>query len=230
MLHVEKCDCVRKKDKKYFLFSTLDTCYVLLDTYLMTWVIIGLGNPDEEYARTRHNTGRMMVQKFSENHGFSEWKEEKKSRSFIARGMVGKAIAVAVVPNTYMNKSGFAAAHYITSVKAAEKLVVVYDDLDLPLGTIKISFDRGSGGHKGIESIAAALKTKRFVRIRIGISREGKDGTAKKPQGEDEVEKFILGEFKADEMTLLKNVFKKASEAVEAIIGEGREVAMNRFN
>ncbi|OHB20129.1 MAG: hypothetical protein A2854_04930 [Parcubacteria group bacterium RIFCSPHIGHO2_01_FULL_56_18] len=196
----------------------------------MTWVIIGLGNPDEEYARTRHNAGRMAVQKFAQKHGLSEWKEEPKAKSFIARGLVGKEITVAVVPNTYMNKTGSAAAHYIKSVKAAEKLVAVYDELDLPLGTIKISFDRGSGGHKGIESISTALKTKRFVRIRIGISREGKDGAAKKPQGDADVEKYILGEFKADEMEQLKGIFKRVSEALECIVTEGREIAMNRFN
>jgi PTH1 family peptidyl-tRNA hydrolase len=196
----------------------------------MTWVIIGLGNPDEEYVRTRHNAGRMAVQKFAEKKSFSEWKEEPKARSFIARGLVGKAIAVAVLPNTYMNKSGLSAAHYIKSVKGAEKLVAVYDELDLPLGTIKISFDRGSGGHKGIESIATTLKTKRFVRIRIGISREGKDGVANKPQGDADVEKYILGEFKADEMDQLKGIFKRVSEALECIISEGREIAMNRFN
>lgn len=201
----------------------------------MTWVIIGLGNPDEEYARTRHNTGRMAVQKFAEKKGFSEWKEEPKAKSFIARGLIGKAITVAVLPNTYMNKTGSAAAHYIKparpgSVKAAEKLLAVYDDLDLPLGTIKISFDRGSGGHKGIESISTALKTKRFVRIRIGISRAGKDGVAKKPQGDADVEKYILGEFKADEMEQLKGIFKRVSEALECIVSNGREIAMNKFN
>lgn len=204
------------------MFSVYDTG--------MTWVIIGLGNPDEEYAHTRHNAGRMAVQKFAEKKGFSEWKEEAKARSFFARGLVGKAIAVAVLPNTYMNKTGIAAAHYIKSMKAAEKLIAVYDDLDLPLGTLKISFDRGSGGHKGIESIAAAVKTKRFVRIRIGISREGKDGAAKKPKGEEDVEKFILGEFKADEMQQLKTVFKRVSEAIETIANEGREIGMNTFN
>lgn len=196
----------------------------------MTWVLIGLGNPDEEYARTRHNAGRMAVQKFAQKFGFSEWKEEKKSRSFIARGLVNKAVAAAVLPNTYMNKTGSAAAHYIKTQKAAEKLIALYDDLDLPLGKMKISFDRGSGGHKGIESIATAIKTKRFIRIRIGISREDKDGAAKKPQGEDEVERFILGEFKADEMAQLKTIFKRVSDALETIIVEGREVAMNRFN
>ncbi len=196
----------------------------------MAWVVLGLGNPDEEYARTRHNTGRMAVQKFSEKHSFSEWKDDSKSKSFIGRGLVSRILTLLVLPNTYMNKSGSAASHYIKSVKGAEKLIVVYDDLDLPLGSMKVSFDRGSGGHKGIDSIARALKTRRFVRIRIGISPLHASGVAKKPDGEKNVEKFILGEFTAEEMTILKSIFKKTSEAIEAIMEEGREIAKNRFN
>ncbi len=195
----------------------------------MTWVIIGLGNPDEEYARTRHNAGRMAVQKFVDTHAFSDWKEDKKSRSHISRGLVEKAVVLAAVPNTYMNKSGTAAAYYIKNVKAAEKMIAVYDDLDLPLGSIKISFDRGSGGHKGIDSIIRTLKTRRFIRIRIGISKKIASGI-KKPQGEADVEKFILGEFKVDEMAELKTIFKRVSGALESIIRDGREVAMNQFN
>lgn len=196
----------------------------------MTWVILGLGNPDEEYARTRHNAGRMAVQKFAEVHGFSDWKDEKKAKSFVARGRVGNSLALLLLPNTYMNKSGLAAAYYIKSVKAAEKLIVAYDDLDLPLGTIKISFDRGSGGHKGIDSIMRSLKTRRFVRVRIGISPVGVNGGTRKPQGEEKVEKFILGDFSKDDMVHLKKVFKRTSDAIHAIVNDGREVAMNLYN
>ena len=196
----------------------------------MTWVIIGLGNPDEEHVRTRHNTGRMALEYFAKKKDLGDWKEDKKSRGFVVRGAIGKALAVCVLPNTYMNKSGSAAVHYIKSMKAAEKLVVVYDDLDLPFGTMKISFDRGSGGHKGIESIARAVKTKRFVRVRIGISRANKKGEPMKPQGEKDVEKFILGEFSSAEFAQLKDIFKRSSEAIEGIILEGREKAMNVFN
>lgn len=196
----------------------------------MTWVIVGLGNPDEEHVRTRHNAGRMAVEYFAKKNDFGEWKEDKKSRSFVVRGATGKHLAVCVLPNTYMNKSGSAAAHYVKSVKAAEKLVVVYDELDMPFGSIKISFDRGSGGHKGIESIARALKTKRFVRIRIGISRVNGKGEVQKPQGERDVEKFILGEFSVAEFSQLKDIFARANDAIAAIITEGREKAMNTFN
>lgn len=196
----------------------------------MTWVIVGLGNPDEEHVRTRHNAGRMAVEYFAKKNAFGEWKEDKKSKSFVVRGALGKQLAVCVLPNTYMNKSGSAVVHYIKSVKVAEKLVVVYDDLDLPIGTIKVSFDRGSGGHRGIESIARAVKTKRFVRVRIGISRVNAKGETQKPQGEKDVERFILGEFSSDEFSDLKVVFKRVTEALGAIVSEGRERAMNEFN
>ncbi len=196
----------------------------------MTWVIVGLGNPDEEHVRTRHNAGRMALEYFAKQKQFGEWKEDRKSKSFIVRGAIGRALAVCVLPNTYMNKSGAAVMHYIKSVKAAEKLIVVYDELDLPFGTIKISFDRGSGGHRGIESIARTLKTKRFIRIRVGISRVNGKGETEKPRGESDVEKFILGEFSSAEFAQLKDVYKKSAQAVETILLEGREKAMNAFN
>ena len=196
----------------------------------MTWVLVGLGNPDEEYAHTRHNAGRMAVQKFAEKKSFSDWKDEKKPQAFVARGRIGKSLALAVLPNTYMNKSGISAAYYVKNVKAAEKLIVAYDELDLPLGTIKLSFNRGSGGHKGIESIAKALKTRAFMRIRIGISPLGAKGVAKKPQGEEKVEKFILGDFSKDDTKELAKLFKRVSDAIEMTVTEGRERAMNVFN
>ncbi len=196
----------------------------------MTWVVVGLGNPDEEHVRTRHNAGRQALEYFAKKKDLGEWKEDKKSDSFVVRGAVGKALTVCVLPNTYMNKSGSAVMRYVKSVKSAEKLVVVYDDLDLPFGGMKISFDRGSGGHGGIESIMRAIKTKRFTRIRIGISRVNGKGEPQKPQGERDVEKFILGEFSSAEFSQLKDIFKRAAEGIETIILEGREKAMNAFN
>ena len=196
----------------------------------MSWVIVGLGNPGEEYVATRHNTGRMALEFYAKQHGSSAWKEDKKSNSLTTGASVGKHMLALVLPNTFMNKSGAAVAKFVKSIKAAERLIVVYDDLDLPLGTMKLSFDRGSGGHKGIESIARALKTKRFVRIRIGVSPATATGKLRKPTGEKEVVDFILTKFKPHELDELKKVFKKASLAIETIVGEGREIAMNRFN
>ncbi len=196
----------------------------------MAWIIVGLGNPGDEYECTRHNAGRRAAEHFVKAAGLSDWKEDKKPPRSISRGMMGKDIVVAVLPETFMNKSGAAVSPYIKSVKAAQRLLVAYDDLDLPIGAMKISFDRGSGGHKGLESVARALKTTKFARVRIGISPATASGQMKKPHGEKEVEKFILGAFRPSEEGELKAVFKRASAAIECIIREGIPAAMNRFN
>src|SRR3989338_7672926 len=165
----------------------------------MAWIFVGLGNPGYEYEGTRHNSGRMAVEHFAKTAKFSEWKEDKKSKSLVSRGLVvppphkasasqGKTLVALVLPNTFMNKSGFAVSKFVKTVKSAERLAVVYDDLDLPLGTIKISFNRGSGGHKGIESIMRAVKTKKFTRVRIGVSPVTTYEKVKKPHGEKEIE------------------------------------------
>ena len=206
-------------------------CFLLFTVnYSMTWVITGLGNPGDEYEHTRHNTGRMALQQFCTEHRLGEWKEDKKSKATVARGMIERTLVVLVLPDTFMNKSGSAIVKYVKSVKAAEKLVVVYDDLDLPLGAMKISFDRGSGGHKGIESIARATKTKRFWRVRVGVSLSTAGGDLRKPSGEKEVLKFILDPFKPHEHAQLKQVFKRVSQALETIVLDGPEKAMNQFN
>ena len=196
----------------------------------MAWVIVGLGNPGKEYEQTRHNAGRMAVEAFASENKLSEWKFDKKSNALIARGAVDGTLVVCVLPETYMNKSGSAVGKYVKSVKAAEKCIVVYDELDVALGGVKMSFNRGSGGHKGIESIARALKTKSFWRLRVGISPVTASGKLKKPQGEDAVLDFILGKFKSHDIAALKNVFKRTSRALEDVLAEGPMKAMNLLN
>jgi PTH1 family peptidyl-tRNA hydrolase len=172
------------------------------------YIVVGLGNPGDEYAQTRHNTGRLAA-------------------DFIA----AKTDVVKVfTPETFMNKTGAAVAKVVKSKKAAEKLIVIYDDLDLPLGTLKISFNRSSGGHRGVESIIKALKTEGFMRIRIGISPSTPSGKLKKPKGEAAVEKHILSEFKKPEIDILKKMFKKSLEIVETISEHGLTRAMTEFN
>ncbi|MCE9540962.1 aminoacyl-tRNA hydrolase [Candidatus Kaiserbacteria bacterium] len=196
----------------------------------MAWIIVGLGNPGEEYDHTRHNTGRMAVQHFAKSTESSAWREDSKAKAQVTKGSLGKNLFALILPDTFMNKSGSALLKYVKSVKAAERMIVVYDDLDLPLGKIKISFDRGSGGHKGIESIARAVKTKRFVRIRVGVSPTTPSGKLRKPEGDADVEKFILGYFKDAEMDVLKKVFKETGDAIATIMEGGYAIAMNRFN
>lgn len=196
----------------------------------MAWIIVGLGNPGYEYEGTRHNTGRMAVEDFAKHAKFSEWREDKKSKSLVSRGLVGRTIVALVLPNTFMNKSGSAVAKLVKTPKSAERLVVVYDDLDLPLGTMKISFNRGSGGHKGVESIMRAVKTKKFTRVRIGVSHSTASGAIRKPVGDKVILNYILTKFKVHELEELKNVFKRVRQALETIATEGRERAMNEYN
>ena len=193
-------------------------------------VIIGLGNPGIEYENTRHNAGRMAVAHFHDAQGFSLWKEEKKPKMQLSPGAVVGAKAIAALPDTFMNKSGAVAAHFIKNKKGAGNLVVLHDDLDLPLGSFKISFDRSSGGHRGVESIIKALKTTAFVRVRIGVSPKTSKGVAKKPTGEARVLKFLLSKFTPVEMALLKKTFKTIDEMLTVIVTEGHTAAMNRFN
>ena len=213
----------------HFHFA-LFTVHCTLLTICMAWVIVGLGNPGEEYSSTRHNTGRMAVEEFAKLQKLSEWREDTKAKALVSKGLVERAIVALVLPNTFMNKSGAAVSKFVKNAKAAERLAIVYDDLDLPLGTIKISFNRGSGGHKGIESIMRALKTKKFTRVRVGVSPSTASGILRKPEGEKRVVNFILDSWKAHELAQLKTVFKRVSHALETIVVEGPERAMNQFN
>lgn len=141
-----------------------------------------------------------------------------------AKTLFGKKVTM-VTPDTYMNNSGAAFKKLITSQKQAEKFVVLQDELDLPLGTVKLAFGRSAGGHNGIKSIHKAIKTENYVRIRIGISPATPSGKLKKPTGEDDVVKFVLGKFKATEQDKLKKAKKLVRDALELLVTEGREKA-----
>lgn len=192
-------------------------------------IVVGLGNPGEEYIGTRHNTGRMALEVFRKQNDFSDWEENKKYGSLQSEGKLEKEKVLLLEPETFMNKSGKALADLISNPKKAEKLVVIHDDLDLPLGRFKISFNKSSGGHRGVESIIRAIKTEGFVRIRVGISTPKKEGV-KKPQGEEKVIDHILGKFKPAEMDVLKKTYKKVAEAIAMIVTDGRERAMGEYN
>ena len=196
----------------------------------MAWVIVGLGNPGDEYANTRHNAGRMALEYFASALDFTSLMEDKKNKVRVSKGALKKNLVALIAPDTYMNKSGSAVSKYVKSAKAAERMVVVYDDLDLPLGMVKISFDRGSGGHKGLESVTRAVKTKKFTRVRIGVSPATAGGTLRKPSGEKEVLDFILTKFRVHETEELKRVFKRVKDILECTIVEGHARAMNKFN
>jgi len=177
-------------------------------------LVVGLGNPGKEYENTRHNTGRIMAEMVEKNLG----KESDKSKIKF------------LTPDTFMNHSGKAVAPLVKTKKDLENLVIIYDDIDLPLGKIKISFNRSSGGHNGLGSVIKSLKSEEFLRIRVGIAPSTPSGKIKKPKGEKAMLNFLLGELKKPELDTLKKLSKKVALAVETIFSESKEKAMSLYN
>jgi len=172
--------------------------------------VVGLGNPGKEYENTRHNTGRIVTE-------------------MVAKKLKDTKIKF-IMPDTFMNNSGKAVTPLIKSKKDLKNLVIIYDDVDLPIGKIKISFNRSSGGHNGLNSIIKSLKSEEFLRIRVGISPATPKGVVKKPKGEKAMLNFLLGEFKKPELEKIKKLSKTIAEAVETIFTESKEKAMSIFN
>ncbi|HYC34142.1 MAG TPA: aminoacyl-tRNA hydrolase [Candidatus Paceibacterota bacterium] len=192
------------------------------------YIFLGLGNKGEEYEKTRHNAGRIVLQEALKKTG-SEWKMDKVLLSQKAKAEIGGKSVLFLLPETFMNVSGKTAGALKLSEKKASELVVLHDEVDMPLGSFKISFNRGSAGHKGVESVKRALKTEGFIRIRIGICPTTPGGKQKKPDHKKFLD-FIVGDFKKEELEKLKKVSKEIFEAMEMIVTEGKEKAMNVFN
>ena len=191
--------------------------------------IVGLGNPGEEYEMTRHNAGRMAVLEFVKKEGIDAPEFDKKLKALVAKGEIGGEKIQIILPETFMNKSGDSLKPLALSAKKAENLIIVHDDIDLPLGKVKISFGKNSGGHKGVESVIKAVKTINFTRVRIGISSTNAKGVVKKPSG-DKFLDYIVGKFKPAELAEMKKVAKKSAEALRVIVSDGAEKAMGEFN
>lgn len=196
----------------------------------MKWIIVGLGNPGGEYANTRHNAGRIVLDAFHDAQNFPEWELKKTYNALTSIGEIENAQILLLEPETYMNDSGRSLITLVKSKKQAMQLVVIHDEMDMPLGTWKISWNRNSGGHNGVESIATILKTKEFIRVRVGIAPVGENGIMKKPKGDEAVIKFVLGKFRESELTILKKISKEITHALPVLFSEGLGVAMNRFN
>jgi PTH1 family peptidyl-tRNA hydrolase len=172
----------------------------------------------------------MAVDAFAKKIGGVDWKEDKKLKSETAKVKIGKHTVFLVKPNTFMNKSGDAVRSLVKTKKAAETLVVVHDELDMPFGKMKISFNKSAGGHRGVLSIRKAVGTDGFIRLRIGISGTTPSGKLKKPIGEEAVEKLILGKFTKVQVDGLKKIIKRAVEGLELIVTEGKEIATGKVN
>lgn len=192
--------------------------------------LVGLGNPNTEYEMTRHNVGRMIVEHVHAQLGLPDWKEDKKKVALVSKGEISAGKLECILPETFMNKSGKSLAELKGAVKKIEQLIVVHDDLDMPIGSAKLLFNRGDGGHKGVISINRAIGSKAYVRIKIGISKTTSGGKIKKPKGEEAVNKFVLGTFTPDELKVVKKIGKGVADVLEIFMTEGRAKAQTIFN
>ena len=182
--------------------------------------IIGLGNPGRKYEKSRHNAGFMAVDRFAASHQISV--HEKSSYYEFGSGIVSGTKIVLVKPTTFMNRSGLAVRRIMDDYRDdGPELIVIHDDLDIPLGQIRIKTDGGAGGHNGISSVIEYLQSGRFTRIRIGIGR---------PREKEEVVDFVLAPFLAQESKTLEESIGLAGDAVLEILQSGTARAMNRFN
>lgn len=190
--------------------------------------IVGLGNPGEKYQQTRHNVGWMVLDYMVDVLGLPSPVSSSKYAGRISEGVLGSEDITLLYPDTFMNKSGSAVKKLVPKGKEGQ-LVVVYDDVDLPVGDIKISQGKGSGGHNGISSIVSALGSKDFIRVRVGIAGKSIFGQTKRPTGE-RLPKHVLGDFKKREQRSLDEVLPLATTAIQTIVTKGVVAAMNTYN
>ena len=189
-------------------------------------LIVGLGNPGKKFEKTRHNLGRLVLSSWQQVAGFPDFKLNKKLNAFITEGNFNKKKIILALPETFMNNSGKSVKKLIKNYKLKiENLFVIHDDLDLPLEKIMIVKNRGSAGHKGVQSIIDELGTKDFVRFRIGINPSSTFYAVVQ-----NVENFVLQKFNKKEEKILKEVIKKTIEAIECSLKLGPEKAMQKFS
>ncbi|MBL7142239.1 MAG: aminoacyl-tRNA hydrolase [Candidatus Pacebacteria bacterium] len=183
-------------------------------------LIVGLGNPGEKYEKTRHNVGFKTIDKIAEIFDFPIFTSKPIFKAEISKGTYDNKKIVLARPKTFMNLSGQTVKLLVKSLKTKD-LIVIHDDIDIPLGKIRIADNRGAANHKGVESIINELKTKSFIRLRIGIKPKTKIKA---------LDRFVLQKFNKEEEKIVEEVIKKAAEAVETIVSKGLQKAMNTYN
>lgn len=191
-------------------------------------LIVGLGNPGRNYAGNHHNIGFMCLKHFARTRSIRFDKKQGLAR--IGTGEVAGSKVIVAKPQTYMNSSGQSVSRLMQRFNVdLNDLLVVCDDLDLPLGKIRIRHGGGSGGHKGVESVITELKSQDFARLRVGIGRPGVAESSTEIS-EADIIAYVLSDFTPDEKQTIAKAMPKVSEAILCLLTEGLTAAMNRYN
>ncbi len=182
-------------------------------------IIVLLGNPGKQYENTKHNAPWLVAETWN-----LDWQENKYAESLEA----SEGTRVFIKPQTFMNESGRSVLWYVKKQNIpGSDIVVIYDDVDLPVGSVRVSFNRSSGGHNGIKSIEEVLGTPAFVRIRIGVARSDEEGRALLPESRKD---FVLSSFSQEDQKTIKALGDKVIKILDTISSDGYEKAMNTFN
>ena len=211
-----------------FIFIIIEDCEkIIIKTKriviegLEMFAIIGLGNPGKEYENTRHNAGFNSVDAIAKKYGIDISKNEFKSK--VGQGFIDGQKVILVKPQTYMNNSGEAVREVVDFYKldSTSEIMIIYDDISLDVGMIRVRDKGSAGGHNGIKSIIAHLGSEVFLRIRVGVGDKGENG---------DLVKHVLGTFKGDDETTIKESYEKAVDAATLILNDNLEKAMNIYN
>ncbi|MFO8101472.1 MAG: aminoacyl-tRNA hydrolase [Dehalococcoidia bacterium] len=187
-------------------------------------LIVGLGNPGRVYSDSRHNFGFRCINRFAREHGIEFSKQRSKSR--VGFGEVAGEKIVLAKPQTFMNLSGESVGPLVRYYRIdLPDLLVIYDDVDLPLGTIRIREKGGAAGHNGMKSIIQNVGSQDFPRIRVGISPPAQEGG-----GSNRNPDFVLGKFTREEKRIVDQVCPRVAEAIDHVLGEGIVAAMTKYN
>jgi len=187
-------------------------------------LIVGLGNPGRVYANNRHNIGFICINHFARTHGIKF--DRKQGRARIGMGKVAGNEVVLAKPQTYVNLSGKSVSQLVPKFNISlDDLIIIHDDLDLPLGKIRLSYGSSSGGHKGIDSIINYLESQNFIRIRVGIGRPDKAEIS-----DDEIIAYVLSDFTPEQKQAIVQAIPRVTEAILCLLTDGLTQAMNKYN
>ena len=184
------------------------------------YLIVGLGNPEEDYSKTRHNMGFNVINKLAEKYNIEV--NKKKFEGLYGDGIIENNKVILLKPQTYMNLSGKSIAQVVNFYKIPlENIIVIYDDVDIDIGLIRIRKQGSSGSHNGMKSVVEELSSEDFARIRVGIG---------KPKFDNDMINYVLGAIPEEEQKSLDEGINKAKDAIEEILKNGIDIAMNKYN